>query len=157
MIRIFLLGLSLLFISPVTSWGDALPQTIGSLRLQRLQSGGDARREIDQMHGTRLNYRKGYIGTYGEGKKRAKLWVSEYESKKKATGELEKMVLKMRGGKQKSFWHFQEIFIDSVKVYFVVGMGQTHYFYRKGEKVIWLAIDPDQAREAIRDVLQKIP
>jgi len=44
-----------------------------------------------------------------------------------------------------------------MKVYFVVGMGQAHYFYRKGEKVIWLASDPDRARKAIRDVLRKIP
>ena len=40
-------------------------------------------------------------------------------------------------------------------MYFVVGMGRVHYFFQKGAKVIWLAIDPPLANEVIRDAVRK--
>jgi hypothetical protein len=46
--------------------------------------------------------------------------------------------------------------IEQRQVYLTVGMGQAHYFFQRGTKVIWLAVDPQLAREAIRDALKKV-
>jgi hypothetical protein len=35
-------------------------------------------------------------------------------------------------------------------------MGQAHYFFQKGSKVIWLAVDPTLAEEAIGDTVREM-
>jgi hypothetical protein len=116
--RIAIFALLVLSLTPFYSWGNSLPQSIGPLALVKLQSGEEARKEIDRLHGKPLGYREGYIGTYADGDGKAKLWVSEYSS---------------------------------------LGMGQAHYFFQKGVKVIWLAVDPPLAKQAIRDLLGEMP
>jgi hypothetical protein len=155
--RFVFVSLSLILFMPLMTWGNSLPQSIGPLALVKLQSGEEARKEIDRLHGKPLGYREGYIGTYAGGDGKAKLWVSEYGSLEEAAKATARMVQGMKGGKQKNFWHFQEIPIEGVPVYFVVGMGQAHYFFQKGVKVIWLAVDPPLAKQAIRDLLGEMP
>ena len=55
------------------------------------------------------------------------------------------------------FWHFRKTSIEERSVYFVLGMGQAHYFYKKGKRVIWLAVDPTGAKETARDFIVNIP
>jgi len=69
---------------------------------------------------------------------------------------IEKMAHGMKQGKQQQFWHFRKMMIEQRPVYLAVGMGQAHYFFQKGAKVIWLAVDPSLAKEAIRDAVRKI-
>jgi len=155
MIRVLLFGLSLFLLVPVPSKGEPIPQSIGSLTLEKLQSGEEARQEIDRLHGKQISFQRGYIGTY-EGKDgKAKIWVSEYASEGEGVEAIEIMARRLKASEQKNFWHFKEISIEGVPVYFVVGMGQAHYFFQKGVKAIWLAVDPALAREAIRDVIGK--
>lgn len=155
-VRLLSFNIALLFLLATSAFGgDALPQSIGSLSLEQLQSGEEARQEIDRLHGKQITFRRGYIGTYGNGK--AKLWVSEYDSEGEAAKGIGKMAQRMQTRKEGNFWHFREISIQGVAVYFVVGMGQAHYFFQKGRKVIWLAVDPSLAREEIRDAIGKIP
>jgi hypothetical protein len=52
--------------------------------------------------------------------------------------------------------HFQKMMIEQRSVYLAVGMGQAHYFFQKEAEVIWLAVDPSLAKEAIRDAVRKI-
>jgi hypothetical protein len=154
--RVALFSLSLLLLIPLLSMGSPLPKAIGSLPLTQTKSGEEARQEIDRLHGKQLNYRKGYIGIYGEGDDKATLWVSEYGSEGDAVEAIEKMAQSMKKKEQKVFWHFMEMPMDGVMVYFVMGMGQAHYFFQKGAKAIWLAVDPSQGKPAIRDVIGKI-
>ncbi len=155
-VRVFSFSSFLLLLLTTPSFGsDVLPRSIGSLSLERFQSGEEAKREIDRLHGKQINFRRGYIGTYGNG--RAKLWVSEYDSEKEAAGGIGKMAQRMQTREEGNFWHFREISIQGMTVYFVVGMGQANYFFQKGSKVIWLAVDPPLAREVIRDVIGRIP
>ncbi len=158
-IRIFLFSLSLLLLTHSLSMGDSLPQSIGSLRLEQLQSGEEARQEIDRLHGKQLNFGKGYIGIYKdkEGNRKGRLWVSEYDSEMEAAEAIGKMARRVQAKEGGEFWHFRVISIEGTQVYFVVGMGRTHYFFQKGKKVIWLAADPSEARQAIRDLIGKIP
>ncbi len=85
------------------------------------------------------------------------LWISDYDAKAKAAEEVEKMAQRIQTREGKEFRHFRMISIEGIPVYFVVGMGQAHYFYQTGNKVIWLAVDPQLAKETIRDLIGKIP
>jgi len=155
MIRVLLFGLSLLLLTPYPSNGEPIPQSIGSLTLEKLQSGEEARQEIDRLHGKQISFQRGYIGTYEAKDGKAKIWVSEYASEGEAVEAIAIMARRLKASEQKNFWHFKEVPIQGVPVYFVVGMGQVHYFFKKGVKAIWLAVDPALARETIRDVIGK--
>ena len=148
--------LFLLLLIACSSTDIPLPQSIGSMRLEKVQSGEEARREIDRLHGKQLSFLRGYIGTYVAENGSGQLWVSEHSSEREATEVIEKMAHGMKQGKQQQFWHFRKIMIEQRPVYLAVGMGQAHYFFQKGAKVIWLAVDPSLAKEAIRDAVRKI-
>lgn len=156
-LRLLLFTALLLLLTGCSSRDIPLPQSIGSLRLEHLQSGEEARREIDRLHGKQISYQRGYVGTYVAENGSAKLWVSEHSSPGEAAEAIGKMAQSMKQGRQQVFWHFQEILIKGLRVYFVVGMGQAHYFFQRGTKVAWLAVDPPLAEDAIRDAIEKIP
>ena len=152
-----LLGASLLLLYTACNSVDLpLPQSIATMRLDRVQSGKEARQEIDRLHGKQISFRRGYIGTYVADNGDAKLWLSVHSTEGEAAEAMEKMAQSMRQGKQQSFWHFRKIMIGQRQVYFALGMGKAHYFFQKGPKVVWLAVDPPMAKEAIRDTLDKI-
>lgn len=136
---------------------DFLPLSIGSLKLKHFQSGEEARQEINRLHGKAINFQKGYIGIYAGNKGQGKVWVSEYPSPDEAVKAIGKMAQRIELAKEGPFWHFQIQEIEGMPVYFVVGMEQAHYFFQKGGKVIWLAIDGSLARETVRDLVKKIP
>lgn len=148
--------LFLLLLIACSSTDIPLPQSIGSMRLEKVQSGEEARREIDRLHGKQLSFLRGYIGTYVAENGSGQLWVSEHSSEREATEVIEKMAHGMKQGKQQQFWHFRKMMIEQRPVYLAVGMGQAHYFFQKGAKVIWLAVDPSLAKEAIRDAVRKV-
>jgi hypothetical protein len=157
MARVLLFWLSLFLLIPLESMGNMLPESIGAFRLQNMKSGTEAKKEITRLHGKNLDFRTGYIGTYKHGHKKAMLWISDYDAKAKAAEEVEKMARRIQTREGKEFRHFRMISIEGKPVYFVVGMGQAHYFYQTGNKVIWLAVDPQLAKETIRDLIGKIP
>lgn len=132
-----------------------LPRSIGSMRLEKVQSGEEARKEIDRLHGKQISFLRGYIGTYVAENGRGQLWVSEHSSEREATEAIEKMAHGIKQGKQQ-FWHFREMMVEQRPVYLAVGMGQAHYFFQNGAKVIWLSVDPSLAKEAIRDAVRKM-
>jgi hypothetical protein len=125
------------------------------MRLEKVQSGEEARREIDRVHGKQISLMRGYIGAYAAENGRGQLWVSEHSSEREAAEAIKKMAHSMKQEKQQ-FWHFREMLIEQQPVYLAVGMGQAHYFFQKGTKVIWLAVDPSLAKEAIRDSVRKM-
>ncbi len=100
LLQIFLLALVLLLATPFSSLGDPLPQSIGPFQLKQKKSGDEARQDIYKLHGKQLNFRKGHIGTYKELNKKATLWISEYDSERKAVKKIGKMArgLKTREG-----------------------------------------------------------
>jgi hypothetical protein len=126
------------------------------MRLEKVQSGEEARREIDRLHGKQIGFLRGYIGTYAAENGSGQLWVSEHGSEREATEAIERMAQTMKQAKQQQFWHFRKMMVAQRPVYLAVGMGQAHYFFQKGAKVIWLAVDPSLAKEAIRDAVRKI-
>lgn len=147
--------LVLLLLIACSSNETPLPQYLGSMRLEKVQSGEEARQEIDRLHGKQISLLRGYIGMYVAENGRGQLWVSEHSSDGEATEAIEKMAYGVKLGKQQ-FWHFRQMMIEGRPVYLAVGMGQAHYFYQNGAMAIWLSVDPSLANEAVRDAVRKI-
>ena len=148
-------ALTLLLITACGSGEVPLPQSIGVLKLEKLQTGEEARQEINRLHRKQIGFQRGYIGSYVAEQGSAQVWLSEHSSNSEAAQAVEKMADSMTQGNQQIFWHFRQMVIEQRTVYFAVGMGQVHYFFQKDAKVIWLAVDPPLAKEAIRDAVKK--
>jgi len=155
-LRLFLLSIPFLFITTCTSRDIPLPPSLGSLHLEQVKSDEEARLEINRLHGKPITFQRGYVGTYVADNGSAKLWVSEHSSTGDAAAALAKMARGMKLAKSGEFWHLQEISIEGLQVYFVLGMGQAHYFFAKGNRVYWLAADPLLAKQTIRDLVSKV-
>ncbi len=155
-VRSVLITLSLLCLIPDLSLGNWLPQSIGSLQLEKLQVGEAAKLEINRLHGKHIDFREGCVATYVGGGKTAKVWLSQYDSEAKATEANKRMAQKIQAMEGKRFWHFRETSIRDIPVNLVMGQGQAHYFFQKGKKVIWLAVDPAEAETTVRDLIGKI-
>ena len=130
-----LLCVALLLQYPACNSKDLpLPQSIATMRLEKVESGKEARQEIDRLHRKQVSLRRGYIGTYVAENGGAKLWLSVHGTEGEAAEAIEKMALSMRQGNQQSFWHFRKIKIGQRQVYFALGMNKAHYFFQKGPK-----------------------
>jgi len=92
-----------------------LPQSIGILRLEEFQTGEEARREIDRLHGKQIGFRHGYIGFYVAEKGSAQLWLSEHNSYSEAAEAVEKMAGSMTQDRQQSFWHLRQRVVEEQK------------------------------------------
>ena len=88
-------AVSLLLLTACGSGEVPLPQSIGVLRLEKLQAGEEARREIDRLHGKQIGFQRGYIGFYGAENGRAQIWLSEHSSSSEAAESVEKMAGRM--------------------------------------------------------------
>ena len=104
--------LFLLLLIACSSADIPLPQSIGSMRLEKVQSGEEARREIDRLHGKQISFLRGYIGTYVAENGSGQLWVSEHSSERESTEAIEKMAHGMKQGKQQQFRHFRKMMIE---------------------------------------------
>lgn len=150
----------LLLIAPAGAIGSSaspVPQSVGSLQLDHVESGEEAREAINKLHGKTLPFLQGYVATYGKGRRAATLWISIFESDKIAKEELDKMAGKLKDSKGGVFQHFQKLFVEGIPVYMVTGMGQAHYFFQKGKQGLWIAVDPSEPRQVIRDLVTELP
>lgn len=144
------------YAAPVEAGESPVPQALGPMKLERLQSGEEARKAIGKLHGKPLKFHEGYIASYKDGGKTATIWISVYDSENAAKKELARMADGIKMGNGEVFRHFKELSIKGVAVYFVTGMGRAHYFFKIGTRMFWLAVEPSEARQAIRDLLEKI-
>ncbi len=52
------------------------------------------------------------------------------------------------------FTSINEIYDRNRKVYTLEGMGQKHYYFQSENLVIWLAVDPAFADDALQQILE---
>lgn len=116
---------------------DGLPAQMGSLPLTKKVEGQAALDEIAKLHGKGLGISKGWVLTYGDKSGQVTAWISETKDANAAQELLNTMLKKMEGNK--TFTAPQALSMPSVTMYQTTGMGQSHYFWAKGNKVIWLA------------------
>ncbi len=155
--RIFaIVTIFLLLSSPLPASENPLPEAIAAMPRQETQTGQEAKQAIQRLHGKAFEFDEGYIGAYKGDAGEATLWISEYGVAEEASADIELMVHKIRTGSQQVFGHFLEQSIEEIPVYFVVGMGQAHYFFHYERLILWLAVEPPVAKEAITDLIEKL-
>lgn len=133
----------------------SVPPSLGGLKLSHYLQGEQALREIDRLHGKKIRVKEGYVAHYEANGNKAMLYVSEAYLEFLAARQLESMADGIRKGNT-PFFHLKESQREGMTLYSTIGLGQIHYFYRVGNKVVWLAADPTVAKQALVSVLQTL-
>lgn len=130
---------------------EFLPTQLGGLGLTKVFEGAEAAGMIDKMHGKKLGVTENYIGYYGSKRARNVLFVSVYEIVEKAKDDLMQMAVKMEKGSRM----FAPLSVEGMEDnprFRTEGMGLVHYFYRRGNLLIWWQAEPDKADASYADL-----
>lgn len=142
--------LSLVAFTPLKK--AALPFDLAGLKLVRTLTDEEAKKEVSKMHGRTMRLEDALVAHYQAADDYAILWLAQTKDKAAADGLLAAMVTGIsRGGSP--FSPPKEIKVRGVRVYSTSGMGQRHFFYATGNKIIWLQAGPDRAVKALHQVV----
>lgn len=130
--------------SPVGAKGTPirlLPPSVGGLALAAEVSGGQARAQVEQLHGKVLGagLDQAWIGEYGD-PPRATVWVTRSIRREDAEALLGRMAETIGDG-DSPFQAVGPIARGDAHGYELDGMGQKHYYFLVGSDLYWLAID----------------
>jgi hypothetical protein len=128
-----------------------LPQKIAGVQMSESKTGNDAIEDVSQVHGKDFPVRYGAIAVYGD--REITLWVSGAPSADIAQQMTHAMRDKIAQGNS-PFTPTEEIQDNSRTVYVLEGMGQIHYYFQSQDRVIWLAVNPAFADEALQQILE---
>jgi len=81
------------------------------------------------------------------------VWVARAPSEKGAQGLLQRMTLGMEGGNS-PFTPPRLQIIDGREVFFSQGQGAYHYYYRKGDRVVWVQIEAPDPQLLLQEALR---
>ena len=146
-------ALGQLFLSSRASSSDIvnLPKELAGLSLTQTRTGSEAIAEFADLHGKEFPVVSGAIGIYGNSQIR--LWVAGAQSESTALEMTNAMQIKIAQGNS-PFTPVNEITERNRKIYALEGMGQKHYYFQSKNLVIWLAVDPKLADEALQQILE---
>ena len=131
-----------------------LPNQLAGVQLTNTRSGDEAIAEFADLHGKQFPVTSGSIGVYGDGK--ITLWVAGTSSDQIASQMTTAMQGKIAEGNS-PFTPLNEISDGERTVYALDGMGQKHYYFQSKKLVIWLAVAPTFAEDALQQILEVYP
>lgn len=128
-----------------------LPNQIAGVPLTDSQQGTDAIAVITNLHGQEFPVDYGAVGVYGN--REITVWIAGAASESIARQMTDAMQQKIAEGKS-PFTPTGEIQDGTRKIYALEGMEQQHYYFQLQNLVIWLAVDPAIADEALQQILE---
>ncbi len=142
---------ALVTIVPASLTKEGVPAKLGALTLTQTTMGADALAEFAQLHGKGFDLVSGYRANYsGEGKQ-ATLWVGQAKDSQAAQDMVLEMATKIGAGNA-MFTNLQPLVIGERTLFSVDGQGQEHFFYASNDKIVWIALDPSQALDALHSI-----
>jgi hypothetical protein len=132
----------------------ALPQTLADLPLNTATYGPEAVTAINRLHGKEFPLAAGATGTYGNAG--ATLWVSQFASRAVAEQIVDAMRDKIAEGRS-PFEPIGARQVEARSVYELAGLGQKHFYFQAQDRVIWLAVEPAKADQALAQLLEVYP
>lgn len=128
---------------------DPLPAIFAGAPLTNEVTGEQAIQQIASLHGRDMPIVSAEIGQYANG--RLTVWMSIESDPAGAADMVARMGERIAGGG--SPFAPPKPFAAAPGVWTTHGMGQTHFFFARGDVVWWLAADPRLARSALSELL----
>ncbi|HHM24285.1 MAG TPA: hypothetical protein ENJ23_04510 [Bacteroidetes bacterium] len=139
-----------------------IPPKLGDLKLQKKWLGEQATEMVMKLHGKTVRPAPSLnaVAIYGEERPPNTLYVSVYSTVELAKEALQRMADRIGPGAY-GFSHHGKFTVQSLPVHFVLGHGQVHFFFARGARLYWLAVDATKAQAALADLLgvktEKVP
>lgn len=130
---------------------DGIPEKIGALALTNSVLGKAALLEFEMLHGKGFELVGGFRADYETDKSNATLWVGQAQNET-AANQMTKVMAEKIGAGNQMFTDLTELSIANHLLYSVNGQGQQHFFYSTNDKIVWLAIDPALAPDALHSL-----
>lgn len=115
-------------------------------------TGQEAIEDMSMLHGKDVGLVGGWVGHY---QARGIVFVGEIADEKGAARLLDAMVARISAG-NRVFTNLRSTEIDGQRLHSVTGQGQKHYFYQKGNKVIWLSLPTSKPEDFLSEALQVV-
>lgn len=130
-----------------------IPQKLADMKLTQSIQGPDAISQISQLHKMNMELQGGIVAQYEGSGTKATLWIGVVDTPKQARQLINRMTESIQQGNNKTFGHLQQIEVKSITVYSVLGMGQIHYYYWRGNRTVWIAVDPNIAQQVLHEII----
>jgi hypothetical protein len=164
-VPLVLVGLGLLLSLGAASWiyldktvadrnSVRVPEQLAGLQRTDYRTGSEAMAEFENLHGKQFPITSGAIGIYGDSQ--ATLWAAGADSQATASQMVDAMREKIAQGNS-PFTPLSEVKDRNRTVYILEGMGQKHYYFQSKNLVIWLAVEPAIADQALEQTLEVYP
>ena len=131
-----------------------MPESIAGLQMTNITTGDQAVAEFENLHGRQFPVTSGSIGIYGNNE--ITLWAAGVSSEAIAIGMTNAMQEKIEKGNS-PFTPLEQFDQGNRTIYVLEGMGQKHYYFQSKNLVIWLAVSPALADQAIQQTLEVYP
>lgn len=130
------------------------PETLAGLKRLHALQGEEAARAVNRLHGKQVAGKGGYVAHYEKDGVVAMLYVSKTSSSDQASRQVKQMSKRIEQGNT-PFFHLKASKRGETTVYSTLGEDRIHYFYQRDSEVIWLAVDPPVASQALADLLKR--
>lgn len=149
-----LLGSLLLVLSgcgpePVPLEPIAFPATWGEYAKVVALDGQDALDEFDRQHKKRVPIRQGDKAWYKAEGSDFEIWIGSGKHEKDALKMLAEMTNKISIAPEKIFTKPQPVTIDGVDFFRTDGQEKVNFYYHKGHRVYWIAIQGNSDPQAL--------
>lgn len=131
-----------------------IPDSLGGVPRSQYVNGPEAIQQISGMHGKGIVISEGFIAMYEQAGKSLTLWVAVSPSEEAAREIFAKMDEKMPSSKV--FTNRQEVTVKGQRVIKVMGMGQEHYYWLKGDNNYWVAVGGTNPVAVVEEVMSKL-
>ncbi len=136
--------------APVTGGEQSLglPLSLAGVQATQPEFGADALQTIESMHGKGFPMVNGAVMHYGS----ATVWVAQAKDQATAKAMTDDMAAKIAGGRS-PFAPAGVRQVSGRAVHTLSGLGQSHFYWQAGDKVVWLSIDPAQSEAGLQELV----
>lgn len=136
--------------------GDAVdeklfPATLAGMNRAKVISGQQAMAAVSQLHGKNISLVRAFVVSYqGSGSQQMTIYYSEANNAADASILFKEMDQKMP--KTSAFQNYKTVTVDGKAYKFVTGMGQEHYYWQSGNRILWLAVGAPNSADVLKQV-----
>ncbi len=131
-----------------------LPGRLAGLAATRVARGAEGIAEVRRLHGRGFPMESGTVAVFG--RDAATLWVAEARSARAARVLVRDMAARIGEGRS-PFTPLPARSHRGREVHPLSGLGQRHFYFRSGARVVWLAADSARAETALAEALRFYP
>ncbi|HVJ47682.1 hypothetical protein [Desulfitobacterium sp.] len=137
-------------LDPVTE--KLFPAKVSEMNRIELIAGEQALKSVSMLHGKDIPLKQAYVANYqGQGNKKMTIWYSETNNLQDAQLLFQAMDQKMPNSD--AFKDYKTIKLKDQEYKFITGMGQEHYYWLKGNRVLWIAVQGSDSLKVLKEII----